>query len=106
MTDVESYKSGYRAGFEAGRASELQKVMAAGLLGNLRDSVAGAGPRRAPLPPERKCDCGHADRTHNDLGYCQAKDRSVDRRYADQCPCRSFENDYTRAASMERGRAR
>jgi hypothetical protein len=54
--------------------------------------------RRAPLPPERKCDCGHADTTHNDLGYCQAKGRE---KFSDRCDCDTFENDHLRARNAE-----
>lgn len=100
---AEARREGYRGGFAAGRMAALQERVAADrALAELRELLAAEPVKRRVLPVERRCDCGHADTTHNDLGYCQAKDRSVDRRYADRCPCSSFENSFTRAKRWDR----
>jgi len=46
-----------------------------------------------------KCVCGHAARTHNDLGYCQAKGRD---KFSNQCDCTSFETPEQEAAQLAR----
>lgn len=98
--DPESYKAGYRVGFEAGKmsASFAQGGLAAAIQ-KFTENQPKQTRRSTP-----KCDCGHARSTHNDLGYCQGKDRTVDRSYADQCGCEGFENDQTRAAREARNR--
>lgn len=79
----EEWRTGYRVGFEAGKMSAIESA-------------------RQPLPPKPrrtrtstpKCaDCGHAARTHGELGYCVG--HTVDRmpdgtKYRGECICTGF----------------
>jgi hypothetical protein len=83
VVNAEDYQTGYRAGFAAGREAALREI---------RESVelSKRAPRkRAPFPDSRRCVCGHADTTHNELGYCQAR-RDRSNKHSDQCYCTSF----------------
>lgn len=90
------YTRGYRDGKDAGRMEALKEISAR------VPRAPRVALKRPPLPAERRCDCGHADVTHNELGYCQGKDKSEPRQYADQCPCTGFTNDHERAFFAER----
>lgn len=84
--DVESYQAGYRAGFDAGKASAVDALL-----------PVTVRRKRLPLPADRRCDCGHADRSHNDLGYCQCKGRDG----YDSCGCEGFTNEHHRRIVAE-----
>ena len=96
--DVSEYTRGYIDGKAAGRMMALREI-------SDRVPRAPIQPRKRPaLPAERRCECGHADVTHNELGYCQGKQKYDDpamRKYADQCECDSFINSHQRLTVAE-----
>jgi len=81
----EAYTAGYRNGFEAGKLAQLRdSAQIEATLAELRNTPAR---RRQPTPANRRChDCGHADTTHNELGYCQARGKAG----SDGCHCSNW----------------
>ena len=92
---AEDYKAGFRNGFDAGRSVAVKDAQ------NIRDALTALastpGIHKRPLVPlERRCDCGHADTTHNELGYCQAGTRTLK-----ECHCVAFTRHTIHATKEE-----